>query len=253
MYNFTNITLLVTHYNRSGSLENLLENLREVGCVFNRIVISDDGSDSSHLAKLERLTEEYQFEVVKTETNKGLGNNINKGQDTVTSPLTLYIQEDFEPTTKFPVELQKAEKLLSLYPDVDYIRFYAYFQYPYLRPFTADFSEMHIPSTATNYSKIYMYSDHPHLRRTSFFQKFGRYEEGCKGDRTEYKMCISFIRKKGRALESKYFRDLFVQRNSEVEPSTMSRSSWRNSNAIAIKILRYFYRQVKYNIDLQRP
>src|SRR5690606_47375 len=109
-----------------------------------------------------------------------------------------------------------------------------------------------IPSLAGNYSKIYMYSDHPHLRRTSFFHKFGRYIEGQKGDRTEYEMCLSFIKNKGRGLESKYFRELLVQRNSEVEPSTMVRDSWRNSDALPVRLIRYVCRQVKYNIDLHR-
>src|SRR5690606_5308730 len=146
MYHFSDITLLVTHYNRSESLERLLRRLKELRFVFDRIIISDDGSENFHLAQLERLKCEFKIEVLRAERNKGLGNNINKGQDAVRSPLTLYIQEDFEPTLQFPIQLKKAETLLGQFKELDYIRFYAYFQYPYLRPFTDDFSEMYIPS-----------------------------------------------------------------------------------------------------------
>ena len=34
--------------------------------------------------------------------DSGLGNNINKGQDAVKTPLTLYVQEDFTPAAIFP-------------------------------------------------------------------------------------------------------------------------------------------------------
>ena len=31
------------------------------------------------------------------------------------------------------------------------------------------------------YKKFYAYSDHPHLRRSNFLEKFGRYSENTKG------------------------------------------------------------------------
>ena len=54
--------------------------------------------------------------------------------------------------------------------------------------------------------KIYQYSDHPHLRKSSFLTKFGRYQEGIKGDKTEYNMCVSFIKNKGKGLFFNEFR-----------------------------------------------
>lgn len=102
----------------------------------------------------------------------------------------------------------------------------------------------------TNYKKIYCYSDHPHVRRSSFFNKFGRYAEGLKGDKTEYKMCVSFIRKKGKALFYDDYKALFKQINPADEPSTMSRSNWTQSENIFIAFVRDVYRQVKYNFDL---
>ena len=102
----------------------------------------------------------------------------------------------------------------------------------------------------TNYKKIYYYSDHPHLRRSSFFERFGRYEEGLKGDKTEYKMCVSFIKNKGKGLFYDDYKALFKQENSSEEPSTMTRSNWTQSENLLITLVRNIYRQVKYNFDL---
>src|SRR5699024_793203 len=108
----------------------------------------------------------------------------------------------------------------------------------YLKPFQRGFSEMYIKPFALDYRKIYFYSDHPHLRRSSFFAKFGRYAEGIKGDKMEYKMCISFIQNKGKGLFYDKYQNLLEQVNSVEEPSTMVRVAWRQSNSTFIKIMR---------------
>src|SRR5690349_1030002 len=101
-YHFPEVSLLVTHYNRSRSLERLLKRYKELNCVFGEIIVSDDGSKPEHLDYINSLKSNYTFTLVTTEKNKGLGNNINKGQDAVTKPFTLYVQEDFDPTAAFP-------------------------------------------------------------------------------------------------------------------------------------------------------
>jgi glycosyltransferase involved in cell wall biosynthesis len=250
-YEFQDLTLLITHYNRSSSLARLLSTFKMQNCHFGDIVVSDDGSKPEHLSQLENLKSEYGFQLIKASVNKGLGNNINKGQDAVKTPYTLYIQEDFLPVEDFASHLQDAYDFMNERKELDIVRFYAYYNYPYLNPYKNGYSEMKIPVIALNYTKIYFYSDHPHLRRSSFFDKFGRYAEGLKGDKTEYKMCISFIQKKGKGLFYNDFKGLFDQVNSEVEPSTMTRSSWTQSRNSLVKIVRDLYRQVKYNLDLK--
>ncbi len=96
-----------------------------------------------------------------------------------------------------------------------------------------------------NHLKFYYYSDHPHLRRSSFLNKFGRYAEGIKGDLTEYRMAISFLKKQGRGLFYDQFNTLFEQYNSAAEPSTMNRSSWRQNKSKITLIARYFYLKIK--------
>jgi len=255
MYTFFQVSLLITHYNRSSSLANLLQTLQKLKCSFGEIIVSDDGSNGEHLPVLQSLQAEYKFKLITTPVNKGLGHNLNKGQDAVTQPYTLYIQEDFEPTPEFPHQFLQGLLLMQKNMELDIIRFYAYYPYAYLRSFNESFSEMYHPTFGTNYTKIYLYSDHPHLRRSSFFSKFGRYPEGLKGDQTEYQMCISFLQNKAKGLFYNHYNDLLVQKNSADEPSTMFRESWRQGDGFLIKLLRDTYRQFKYNFDIitQKP
>lgn len=250
MNHFPNISLLITHYNRSNSLGNLLRSLVDLNCTFGEIVVADDGSVREHAEHLFTLQHLFDFKIISSTENKGLGNNLNKGQDAVTKDYTLYIQEDFEPSPLFPSKLNEALTFMERDTGLDYIRFFAYSRYPYLIPFESGFSKMLVKPFGLNYQKIYYYSDHPHLRRSSFFSKFGRYAEGIKGDRTEYRMCVSFIQNGGRGLFYDDYQQLFTQKNTESEPSTMVRQSWRQNNFFMIKIARDVYRHIKYNTDI---
>ncbi|SKA17048.1 glycosyltransferase [Sediminibacterium ginsengisoli] len=254
-YHFKSVSLLITHYNRSNSLERLLTAFRDLNCSFGGIIVSDDGSKSMHLEKITELQQQFSFTLVTTPVNKGLGNNINKGQDAVTTPYTLYVQEDFIPTGIFPIHFTDALEMMEADPQLDIARFYAYFRYPYIRTYNKGFSEMifHAAPWYNNHLKFYLYSDHPHLRRSNFFSKFGRYAEGLSGDRTEYLMALAFIRKKAKGIFFDDFTKLFLQANSEAEPSTMQRAGWRESKNPFMLLLRAGYLQfklLKWSLDL---
>jgi Glycosyltransferases involved in cell wall biogenesis len=255
MYSFPEVSLLITHYKRSKSLENLLSAFERLNCKFGEVIVSDDGSSAEHLDYVKDvLSKKYEFKLITTPKNKGLGNNINKGQDVIKTPYTLYVQEDFEPLSKFPDVLVDSLKYIEEYPDLDFIRFYSYLPYPYTRPFERDtrFIEMYIPFIALNYSKITIYSDHPHLRRSNFFSKFGKYREGLNPERTEYWMCISVLQNKGKGILYDDFKGLFVQKNTTSEPSTMIRKeNWRRKNTILVRFIRYTYRQIRFNFDIK--
>lgn len=248
-YHFEKVTLLVTHYNRSSSLENLLRSFDSIDVVFGDIVVSDDGSREEHLSKLRSLAEQLPFRLITTEKNRGLGNNINKGQDAVQTAYTLYVQEDFEPADDFGLHFTDALSFMEERAELDMVRFYAYFKYPHLKNAQKGFAEMVFKLGYPGYKKFYYYSDHPHLRRSSFLQKFGRYKEGVKGDIMEYGMMLSFLQHKGKALFYLDFRNLFFQKNSAEEPSTMKRDFWRNSNNFVVHIARELYRHLKFNRD----
>ena len=246
---FSDVSLLVTHYNRSRSLERLLQSFKNLHISFGGIVVSDDGSKPEHLDYLKSLQNSLNFQLVTTEKNKGLGNNINKGQDAVITPYTLYVQEDFDPTPAFPEHFADGLAIINERKDVDMIRFYAYTKYPYLKPLGKGFSEMLFTVWKPGYKKFYTYSDHPHIRRSNFFQKFGRYTEGQKVEKTEYLMMMSFLRKKGKGVIYENIHNLFEQKNSSAEPSTVRRNFWRESNGFVFAGMRHLYRHLKFNFD----
>ena len=244
--NLKEVTLLVTHYNRSKSLERLLATFAMQGIVFGDIVVSDDGSKPEQIEYLKQIQKTYPFRLIGTEKNAGLGNNINKGQKAVNTPFTLYVQEDFVPMEGYAKHLQMALLLMEEDAQLDLVRFYAYFKYPYLKPVEGGFSEMKFNIWLPGVKKFHVYSDHPHLRRSSFLQKFGDYREGIKGDKTEFLMAMSFIKHKGKALFYENYKGLFDQKNSTDEPSTMKRANFRQSGNWAIGIIRTLYRYVKH-------
>ena len=246
---FNKITLLVTHYNRSASLERLLKAFADQEIIFGDIVVSDDGSKPEHLERLKSLQNTYPFRLITTTVNKGLGNNINKGQDAVNTPYILYVQEDFNPFPGYKKHLQDALSIADERGDIDMIRFYAYFKYPYLKPCRNGYSEMIFKFWYPGSRKFHCYSDHPHLRRSNFFEKFGRYAEGIKGDRTEFLMAVSFLKNKGKAMFYDDFKGLFEQVNSDDEPSTMKRSDLRQSPNFVIAFVRNIYRNIKHSYD----
>ena len=98
---YKDVTLLITHYNRSSSLERLLRAFMNIGAWFEDVVVSDDCSREKHLRRVKALQKDFSFKLITTPENKGLGHNINKGQDAVKTPFTLYVQEDFVPRKEF--------------------------------------------------------------------------------------------------------------------------------------------------------
>lgn len=246
---FDSVTLLVTHYNRSSSLERLLKTLKEQQIEFGDIIVSDDCSKDEHIDHLKKLQPVYHFKLITTPVNKGLGNNINKGQDAVTTPYTLYIQEDFKPLPNYKKHLTDALNIMNERPDIDMARFFAYFRYPYLKRLSNGFSEMYFSIWLPGYRKFHCYSDHPHLRRSDFLKKFGRYIEGIRSDRTEFLMSISFLKNKGKGIFYNDFEGLFEQINTNNEPSTIKRAGFRQSSNPIIASVRDVYRSVRHNFD----
>ena len=246
---YKNLSLLITHYNRSNSLERLLKSFKDLDCSFEDIVVSDDGSKVEHLDRIRQLQESYSFKLITSDKNRGLGNNMNKGQDAVQTPFTLYVQEDFVPKKQFAESLKRALKIVEERPDVDMVRFYAYFKYPYLKSYKYGFSEMRFSLFSPGYRKFYYYSDHPHLRRSDFFGKFGRYREGIKVEATEYAMMMSFLKGNGKAMFYDDYKGLFDQINSQQEPSTVNRNYWRESRNPFVFLLRHCYRHLRFNFD----
>jgi glycosyltransferase involved in cell wall biosynthesis len=249
-YHFADTSLLITVYNRPDSLERQLKAWIQYGVSFGEIIVSDDCSPSPNGEKIKEMADVYGFKLITTPVNKGLGNNLNKGQKAVSLPLTLYVQEDFVPDETIGNILTNAHEILDERPDFDMVRFYAYFEYPYMKPLREGFSEMDFNPWYSGTKKFYFYSDHPHLRRSNFLQKFGKYQEGIKSDATEYRMMINYLQRKGKAAYYNNHWGAFEQKNSSDEPSTINtRVAWRMSNHIFIAFLRSVHQYIKFYKD----
>lgn len=245
-YYFPGVTLLITHYNRSSSLERLLTRFRNLGCRFDDIVVSDDGSKPEHQEKLKALQHVFNFRLITAAKNGGFAANMNKGQDAVKTPYTLYVQEDFEVKDAFPPHLQDALQFMNEDKSMDYVRFWSFYRYPTLRPFGKGFSLTKYSPWNLNHRKFFMYSDNPHLRRSNFLEKFGRYQEDIDGNISEYRMSISFIQKKGKGLFYNDYEALFEHKNSTDEPSSFKRSKWRQSENPLSRFIRWLYLKYKF-------
>lgn len=250
---FDQIALLITHYNRSSSLQRLLQSFENLQLRFPEIIVSDDSSNPKHVNRLNQLKEQFDFKLINSDKNRGLANNINKGQRAVSSTYTLYIQEDFIPTEQFYQRLTDGLELMKEDPQIDLVRFYAYHRHPYLKPVKDGFSEMEFHFWRPGFWQFFCYSDHPHLRRSDFLQKFDNYHEGISSDRAEFKMAISFLQKKGKAIIHENFRDIFIQENSAQEPSQVSRKQFRKylqlTDSFLIRFIRMLYRNIKFRVD----
>ncbi len=250
MPHFADVALLITHYKRTASLEKLLQAFAGQQISFGQVVVSDDNSGADYLPELQEMSRQYQFQLITAPVNKGLANNINKGQDAVTTPYTLYVQEDFTPNAGYGAHLQSAVAFMQQDSSLDMVRFYAYFKYPNLQFYRDGYSLMKFNALALDDRKFHQYSDHPHLRRSNFLQKFGRYREGIPSDKGEFMMALSFLKHKGKALIYNDPKALFTQANTEAEPSTVSRKKMSYTNNALVTIPRFFYRIIKHSWQL---
>ena len=250
---FNDISLLITHYNRSVSLGRLLNKMQELEISFKEIVVSDDCSKPEHQKNLAEFETIYGIKLVKAPINKGLANNLNKGQRAVQTPYTLYIQEDFVPTNKFLQALKDGYSIIKEDPSIDLVRFYAYRKYPFLKPLKHGFSEMIFRFWYPNRYQFNCYSDHPHLRHSNFLEKFGPYQEGIKSDKSEFKMVISFLQKKGRAIITDNIKDILAQVNDSLEPSQVKRKKLRvifqRSESFPFVLFRFVFQNIKYRLQ----
>ena len=122
---FDDVTLLITHYNRSHSLHRLICAVHDLKLSFNEIIVSDDASDFKHLVRLKDMQKTFPFTLLTVPKNSGLGNNINKGQDHVKTPYTLYLQEDFIPLPAFPQHFRNGLEIMKEEPQWDIVTFYS--------------------------------------------------------------------------------------------------------------------------------
>ncbi|MCW3124244.1 MAG: glycosyl transferase family 2 [Flavipsychrobacter sp.] len=247
VYFFKDVTLLITHYNRSKSLERLLSSLAALNCAFQEIVVSDDASRPEQMAEVLRMQKTHNFRLVTTPINKGYGNCINKGMDAINTPYTIYLQEDFVPFDAFPEHFKDALQIMNEDKSIDYIRFWAIEDMHFdMKPYGKGFSEMIYKFWNMHHLKFYQFSDTPNIRRNTFAEKFGRYREGVFGDVTDYYMAISFLHNKGKGLFYDDYQSLFAHDDAEEGSRIRSGVNWRQKWNVFIRIMRFFFLRYKW-------
>ncbi len=247
VYYFKGVTLLITHYNRSRSLERLLSSLQRLNCSFEDTVVSDDASRPEEMEQVKKLQATYNFRLVTTPQNKGYGNCINKGQDVITTPYTIYLQEDFVPFDIFPKHFKDALQMMNEDKSIDYARFWAIEDMHIdMKPYGKGFSEMVYKFWNMHHLKFYQFSDTPNIRRNTFAQKFGRYREGVHGDITDYYMAISFLHNKGKGLFFDNYESLFTHDDVEEGSRIRPLINWRQRRNPLTLFLRFFFLRYKW-------
>jgi glycosyltransferase involved in cell wall biosynthesis len=247
---FSDVTLMITHFNRSESLERLLKTLQKLEISFDEIIVSDGGSKKEHLDFVIQMKQQFNFTLLTSEYNKGLGNTINAGQDAAKSQYILYIQEDFVPKAAIAAALRDGLEIIKTEQKWDVIRFYAFpwAPFPYLKPYKNGFSTMKFSlwPSYINHLKFSVYSDHPHLKRRTFPEKFGRYVESLNGDVTEMSMCRTFLKKNGKGLFFTDFKSLFEHDNNDHEPGLFRPERLKTKKYSDIAPLYWLY--LKYKV-----
>ena len=176
------ISVLFVTYNRSDLLEITFRSLRERADFGSRrveFIVSDDASDERHLARLMALP--FDKHVLSL-TNKGLGNNCNKGIAESVGLYILQVQDDCEFVGARTL-VSTAVQLLEEDSEVGLV------QLTHQTPNIAH--EKRQLSNGTLYcvfendniqrrrkSGTRPYSDQPHLKRRSFCDEIGSYKEG---------------------------------------------------------------------------
>ncbi len=246
---FPSITLLITHFNRSKSLARLLGVLKQNEIIFAEVIVSDGGSNIKHLEAAKVLQAEHNFTLLTTDVNLGLGNSINVGQDKANTPYIVYIQEDFVPKPALFEALSNGLDIMEKEKQWDVVRFYSFpwAKFPYSKPYKKGFSELlfSLNPWYSNHLKFYVYSDHPHLKRKTFADKFGRYVETIDSDFTENSMCRTFLKKNGRALYYNNSHDLFEHVNSSEEPGLFRPHKEKTKKLSDIKAFYKVYVKIK--------
>lgn len=244
---FKDVTLFITHYNRSKSLERLLSSLHKLNCSFPDTVVSDDASRPEIMEDVLKLQKTYGFRLITSPVNRGYGNCINKGMAAITTPYTLYLQEDFVPFETFPAHFKDALQIMNEDKTVDYIRFWAIGKLHIdLKPYGKGFSQMVYRFWNMSHEKFYQFSDTPNIKRSNFTEKFGKYKEGIHGDLTDYYMAISFLHYKGKGLFFDKYDSLFKHDDTDEGSRIRPLINWRQKQHFIILFMRFIFLRYKW-------
>jgi len=174
------ISIIVFAYNRPGYLDYTLEKLIQ-NCSYPRnlieLIISDDGSKNSSV--IPYIAAKHSVDKVLLNRHGGLGYNQNMGLRQTNSPFILHLQDDFMLENKEKENesfIDTSIGILKDNGDIDTVRL---FDISFSIPYTGVVEDFDYKGTIIKKIKdgIFTYSDNPHIKRKSFHEKFGFYDD----------------------------------------------------------------------------
>ena len=173
------------------------------------MIVTDDGSppdvvEQLHILGVDRL-------IISDEGNTGLGANTNRGLRAATGDYILHHQDDFLISTSESF-IERSIQIMERHPNVGLVRLH------HSTPFSV--REDYALPDGTIYSilgfdqpplknRIYIYSDHPHLKRADFHEKAGYFAEGLGVGQTEDEFCYRFLANRAYQVATFWRTDLF--------------------------------------------
>ncbi len=186
------ISFLITHFNRPKQLKHCINYIKKLNLPSYEIIVSDDYSNSDIIEKIKT----YKIDnLILSNFNQGLANNINKGVKACKGQFLIYCQEDFYAKDCLKDVLEECCAILDR-EDADMIRFITNVSFNKLIKLSNNISLIPKFSFSNFSQNYYQYSDHPFIVKRLFFETNGYYLENTSGDYGETEYAIRMLKSK---------------------------------------------------------
>ena len=246
------LVILIVHYNRFELLKKTLNSLKKAFSDKVDYLITDDSSPPSVIKKLNTLN----IDFVKNIRNKGTGGNTNNGLLTIDNKFILQIQDDFE--LKCDKELKILHSMIDIMKnnqDIDILRFYGTpkgLKVKEKRDYKGLSILIYDNNTILNYPySFHLYSDTPHLKRSTFHKDYGLYKEYTKMEWTETEFAMRCLENKVTIASVEQMNDIFIHNGEKV--SFRKKNNAQKSNSIYLQCLMMLFAYIIYRLTRVFP
>ena len=182
------ISVAIATYDRTGYLYHTINCIRKYTTYPNiEIVVSDDGSDDIPLLK--RVCKKLEVDQLVLNDHSGMGANFNAAVKACKGNYILHMEDDWELIPMCLDYIQDCLAAFDKHETLGMIRLQHWRDCDIDRIFTTD----RLPIlTLKPAGMIYVYTSSPHMKRRSFHEKVGYFEEGRTAGDTETLMAKAF-------------------------------------------------------------
>ena len=255
---FPKVSVVFITYNRPDFLVEAINGIRN-NCNYPNLelIVTDDCSKPP----IGKYLKDLQIDIfAKSETTQGLGANSNKGIQAAEGKYILHHQDDFECISTEPF-IEKSIQIMQTHPDIGLVRLHHSTMFPNkidcALPDGTPYSILGFDQPKDMKNNIYIYSDHPHLKKSDFHDKSGYFTEGLEVGETEDEFCKRFNLNRNYKVATLWRSDLFKNKGLlKSTRKTAKRDLSRNhlaKSATGLKILKlYSILPVKLRKTLRR-